>query len=385
MTRAAKAKRNVAGRARRLRPEVPLFLLLLSGFWGATALVVLVDPLDLYPWGHAPRLLPDCGADATPFLVAAVARSLEHDTILVGGSTFQAVRAAELEAALPGARRAFNLSYRGPRPADRALVLSRIGDHSAARRVIVALDWIYVLPAHVAAESFPAFLLDADPWNDLRMVSLDGAELAVASIRGWPLRPPGWDLAPQEARWQESYDRFQAPSGWRSLASLVDRLRGEVDRPGQRTCRDYTAIHEQLVPFARRFSSRGKQLDIVIPPYSLACYFEWMADPARRAFFDGAPLSDLLQSRRCLVDAVEGLPAVRVFAFDNDDAITSNMANYRDSMHLQNREVMGFVLRSVGAGRHRLSRTNFEEYANLLRRRVKAFDCSESGRPGTKT
>ena len=84
---------------------IPLFLGL-----AICLAVVIVDPLELRPWGLQPRFFDANYPElVTPKLVRAVTG--EHqDVILLGGSQAMGVTPAELRSWF-GARKAFNLAY----------------------------------------------------------------------------------------------------------------------------------------------------------------------------------------------------------------------------------------------------------------------------------
>jgi hypothetical protein len=73
-----------------------------------------------------------------------------------------------------------------------------------------------------------------------------------------------------------------------------------------------------------------------------------------------ALLNDMLLMRHCLVDALDGQPGVRLFAFDDVPGLASDMRNYFDPAHLYNAAANRYVLQSIAADQHRLTRSNID-------------------------
>ncbi|HEX4532742.1 MAG TPA: hypothetical protein VH000_00810, partial [Rhizomicrobium sp.] len=69
---------------------------------------------------------------------------------------------------------------------------------------------------------------------------------------------------------------------------------------------------------------------------------------------------------------------VRVFAFDNDDWITADLANYKDTGHIFDDRIIEFQLKSIASGSHILTKRNVGAYINTLRARVVAYQLKNS-------
>ncbi|MGZ3411924.1 MAG: hypothetical protein ACXWJ6_04995 [Xanthobacteraceae bacterium] len=103
-------------------------------------------------------------------------------------------------------------------------------------------------------------------------------------------------------------------------------------------------------------------------------YYQWLAvNPFNMLQERTAVLGQLLMLRRCTVDAVAGIPNVRVHAFDNEDWITSDLRNYFDTSHIYNKGVFKYLLDEVRQRSHVLTPQNFGAYETRLRERVKNY------------
>jgi len=355
-------------------PFLLLFFLLFTGYWGVTATTVAVDPLDLYDWGRSPTLLRDYNRHNLEYLAAAASRA-PVDTLLIGGSPSATFTSARLERYLPETKRAFNFSMSGVRPLDRAIMTDLVLKNSPARHILLTFDWIYAMPAEQMRGGFPAYLYDNNWLNDLRVVSPTVLRLLLGVVRGQPLALENWDYLSQEELDDRKFERTQTEVNYERIKAAVIAQRDIIGLPSSKKCKDFSALNTQLLPFAQEISRQGRQLDVLIPPYSLAMYGVWENSPTRNELLDDRILSNLLEMRRCLVMGVEGLENVRVFAFDNETWMTGDLANFRDPAHLRNDEkLIEYILEAISAGRHVLTAENIGEYLAALRNNVLTHD-----------
>ena len=141
-------------------------------------------------------------------------------------------------------------------------------------------------------------------------------------------------------------------------------------------CDQIEAISATFYPAALAFSKRGIKLDLLVPPYSLEGY---AARRGRQEQKNGTEVSgwysDIMTLRRCVVEAVANLPNIRVHGFDNDDAITGDLTNYQDIMHIQKPEIYEKILKGISAGTSVLTPENWADYERTLTARVLALQA----------
>jgi hypothetical protein len=346
-------------------------------------LLALADPLALYPWGISPRLKTDgdYSMESTPYLIDVAAKNPDFDTLFIGGSTGHAYTRGMMEEILPNTRRAFNLSYGAPSAADRAVVEREILQYSHARHFILEADWGYIIPTnnqHMGA-SFPLYLYDGNWWNDVRDVNLQVLKLSLAVLRGDPLWIGSWGEAQEQETFRTRYQANHTAEFISRYAAMNMRWKQSVDAPSKLTCDSMDAIGASLVPLVRTLSQRGTRVDLVVPPYSWLIYYRTHepGDPINRPTF----LSDVLLMRRCIVQSLEGLPGVSIFAFDDVPAIGGDFRNFMDVGHLYNPDVNRFILRSIANGEHRLTSGNIEAKNAEMRSNVIHYELA-GGSPG---
>jgi len=356
------AGRNVH---RRIRPLLLLVAAVLVLGWAATGLFLLVDPLALYPWGARARLADrQYSMDGTPYMVDVVTKNPDIDTLFVGGSTGHQFTDRMMEATWPRSGRAFNLSHTSPRPADRELIQDKILEFSHARRVIEEIDWRYQLPraverrVDVTGNDFPLFLYDNTMWNDVRGVGLKTVRLSANVAAGGPVWISDWSDRHWQQQDRRDYVRFLSPQSLATLKAEIARHRHDVDTPSTLDCGRLDIISQDLVPFARALSHRGIELDVIFPVYSPALFYEWIDRDDRLRVNGKSFLDDHLVMRRCVVEALDGIPRVRIFGFDDVAGLATNVANFRDPGHLYNAGAARYMLESIARGTHRLTRAN---------------------------
>jgi hypothetical protein len=344
-------------------------------------LLTMIDPFDIYPWGIRPQLKTngDYSAESTRYLAAAVAKTPAFDTILLGGSTGRLYTVEMMEEILPGTRSAFNLSYSAPSSADRAAVYRQLLRFSSAHRFILEADWTYILPKawQRPTPGFPIYLYDDVWWNDVRGMNMPAFQLSWAALRGEPLWLTAWSRGVEQAAYRNRYELMQSEASKAKFRDYIARHKMSIDTPSKLSCETMDAIGEELAPFARALAARGMEVDVVIPAYSWVLYY-WTEDADPRGLSRPSLLNDLLQMRRCLVQALDDLPRVRIFAFDNVPGLASDWNNYFDPGHLYNLEVNRYILRSIAEGKHVLSRGNIEADIAQLRSNVIRYEFTSN-------
>ena len=364
--------------------------MIMAMFWLIALFVVLVDPLDIYPWGVKVTLRDvDYAKGAIPYILEAAIKNRANDAFLIGGSTSVGFTRAMLDASFPDVHHAFNLSYGAPRPFDQALVEKMVADRvtrsggPAIKRVLLAIDWIHQLNTHgaqeVAAQSqFPYYLYDSDPTNDVRMIGSTTISLALRAVRSQPLWRPDWDANIDNRSDKRGFQKFQSQRSLAKLASAILRHRRDVDLPSLRSCDDFFTIRDQIVPFAKRLSDAHIPLDVYFPPYSLAFYYVWKDDPMRAQLLGNSVLEDKLLYRKCLVDEISNIPGVRVFAFDDEAKIVGDLANYREAAHVQSEWVYKGILHAIATNQNRLTPQSVDIENAQLRNLVKNYQIFDS-------
>ena len=334
-------------------------------YWCVTLLVVATDPIDMFDWGTPPDLLADYNRSHADYLYGAASRA-DVDLLLIGGSTLAAVRSADLVHAFRDTETAFNFSVTGPRPVDRIAIMKLVSRHSPAKRILLGFDWIFALPENIERSGVPTYILDTSLSNLMRIGSPTLFRLSLAKLMNKPLALDGWDYDYRIKQDTSRYERFQSTSSLKRLQEKIGSTIPQVEMVLTPNCGRFPMVTQHLVEFAESLQRKGVELDIIIPPYSLAIYRTWSFRRDIVARMAEPFLETQLDLRRCLVNAVANMPMVRVFAFDNEYWITGDIGNYRDTAHLFNRDILEYILESVPLRRHQLTSENVDKYSQDL-------------------
>ena len=148
-------------RWRAARPMILAAALITFLYLLLASVVIAVDPHNVYRWGANPRIEPDdTPRDMVIDWIDVATKDPSFNTFLVGSSITAMYSPEYLKAILGPETRAVNLSYGGPRPKDRDLVLDRLIDNPGVQHVILTFDWTYMVGPDVANSGFPTFLYD---------------------------------------------------------------------------------------------------------------------------------------------------------------------------------------------------------------------------------
>jgi hypothetical protein len=293
--------------------------------------------------------------------------------VLVGGSTVARVTPAMLRVAFGERSHPFVLSFPGIRPADVTLIIDRLARSPTIERIIVTLDQSMLSDADAHRSGFPLRYYEPG-WHDV-LPDLDWMSLGDSVLVLYYGMLSRRARRGQDRVRQEKPPIIDRPAELAELKAMLAASRGRLLQPSRRTCADITSVADGLAPAIRKSARRGKAVDILLPPYSLAAYAHWYG--LGRGLPGGSPetaLADLLMLRRCMLTAVSGEPRVHVHGFDNDDSITADLRNYRDTTHIQKPEVYARILKAVAAGSNVLTAERLDGYERMMRERISAFD-----------
>ncbi len=118
--------------------------------------------------------------------------------------------------------------------------------------------------------------------------------------------------------------------------------------------RHYPAAEHNLMRVARE--NQSVEFVVVIAPMTR----QWLSEREPRF------LTRYFGFHKYLVSQAEALSNVRIYGFENDDQIVSNIANFRDSMHFHS-GVNDRMLEAISRDEHNLNGNNIDRYlADIL-------------------
>jgi hypothetical protein len=349
------------------------------GYTVVAGFVLAIDPYDVYPWGKGVSIPENFAPFEIPRIMRIAARDQQTELVLIGTSPTTIFDQADIESAYPGYVSPWNVSYHGSAVADRARTIDQFIRYSPAKRYLITLDYFYTKRAADVRPAFPDFQYDETPLNDLRMVSSVTIKAAVRALRSGSPFPDARATANQEHAFRMGERRrFQTPERMRSLRSWIKEYRAVIDKPSRLSCSDLPSLNT-LLSQVNALTAKGARVDVLIPPYSPAIFYEWAGDPRlRRGGGSETFLMDQLTMRKCAVEGISRIRGAHIFAMDLDVETMSDLGNFRDPAHMEN---AAGLAKFIGMPNHpdlELTASNVDAYVKRLHRTVVDYELANS-------
>jgi hypothetical protein len=112
-----------------------------------------------------------------------------------------------------------------------------------------------------------------------------------------------------------------------------------------------------------------------IPPYSALMWIcgKEVRTSQKRSFYAWATLAHYIGGLLYVLDKIEAFPNIHLYAFDDVAEITGNMANYMNKSHY-GIGVNRYILRSLKAGKRRITKANVLAYLRRMAEVLVSFD-----------
>lgn len=334
----------------------------------------VVDPYDLRPWGFAPKFADaNYPASQTTYTMAERTRE-RHDLVLFGGSTTMAVTPAQLRAVF-GAKTPVNLSYPLPSPDDSSMILMHLMKTPGIRRIVMGIDHsqmgndgIPYASGQLAMQSF------APRWFDMPDFNVHTIHATAQRAMGKPLDTGSWRREP--ASYYDARRVTDQPDLLALLDDGVARPSPEmIVQPRLPGCRSYRFINRFLIPVGRAAQARGIAVDLLFPPLPPVTFYYWQKTPPMMSFWTrGADYRQLVHFHECiaLVAAEEKLDTVKVHAIDTDTALTGDLTNYRDTVHITAPPALVRMMTDVRDDRFVLTPSGVAAYVATMENAIRA-------------
>lgn len=330
-------------------------------------MVVIVDPLDLRPWGLKPQFYDGNYPElVTPKLVRAVTRQ-HQDVILIGGSQAMGVTAAQLRQAF-GVPAAFNLSYSLMEARDLAAVSAAAVRTPGLKRLIVelpftAMEW----SRPPAATGAGAIAVLQGPWYALPDFGLDIARASMTRVSAGEFATADWRQ--QSAAFLGQRTVLQNRPLHLQLEEAFRRVPPEtfVEVPVL-PCRQFAVLEQAIIPLIRAAAAQGVELDFYFPPIPSVSY------PRAQLQRGSSWFQQVMSFHRCTLLAASrsGESRVHVLAADLDPQLVSDLANYKDTFHLVRPDKYDRLLDDVHTHRFELKGSDADAYVARISAMVAA-------------
>ena len=361
------------------RPMITVMAAIWLGYASVATAVLAIDPFDVYPWGKRVSIPQNFAPFEIPRVMRIAARDPNSELVLIGTSPTTIFHQADLERAYPGYASPWNVSYHGSAVADRARTIDQFVRYSPAKRYLITLDYFYTKRATEARPLFPDYHYDETLLNDLRMVNSVSIKSSVRALRSGSPFPDGRATANQEHGFREGERRrFQTPERMRSIRGWIQEYRATIDKPSPLNCSTMPSL-AVLLDQVRALTAKGARVDILIPPYSPAIYYEWAGDPLLRRGGGGDTfLMDQLTLRKCAVEGIAKIPGARIYAMDLDFATTTDLGNFRDPAHMESADGLAKFIGMANHPELELTPSNVDAYVASVHKAVVTYKLKNS-------
>lgn len=307
--------------------------LLLSAFALLSALVIAIDPFQIYRLAR--DYIPPIDNTTQVYANAGIVRSYDYDSAIVGTSVTENFRPSQMDALLGG--RFIKLCTSAGTAYNHALLLKLAFDTHEMRRVVYGLDvYSFIADTDETGSAVPMYLYDDNPLNDVQYWlnrSVLGSFLPRC-LRAWGQRQDdsirdsmycwaGRDI--YSAEYALYTAQFTPPQARHDATAYDAEIAGNL------------ALH--LIPFIEAHPET--QFDIFFPPYSAA---EWATMESK------GQLEPMLRARGLCYDALSGYANVTVYDFAAREDWTLNLNNYKDSLHY-GQWINDAIVEDIAAGR----------------------------------
>jgi hypothetical protein len=141
---------------------------------------------------------------------------------------------------------------------------------------------------------------------------------------------------------------------------------------GRAECKAFPGVATFMYSVIRLLERRAL-VDLLVPTYDSALWFEWPVDRERIRELGPSMLEEQLAMCRCAIRLADTI-GVAVYAQDNDARLINDLRNFRNPGHIQGEEnLMAFIAMPTNP-EARLTPGSFDAYADRVRVGVQAFD-----------
>ncbi|MBR3794932.1 MAG: hypothetical protein IKK34_02725 [Clostridia bacterium] len=291
--------------------------LLFAGLLALVAVVVIVDPFEIYH--RALFYNPPYKSSAQMYAIAGVAKSYTYDSIIIGSSVTENCTPSVYDKALGG--RFVKLSMNAGLARDHAKIMEIAFRTHDVRHVVYGLDLFAYSQYYTNQKAVtPDYLYDANPFNDVKYWFNQDVWLSEIPAA---LRRIG---TPDEDASRDSMYYWQPPvmpsaEELHAMAALPPSMPAQADIARGVEFAQLN-LEYNLLPYIR--AHRDTTFTIFLPPYS-SLYW------AERA--KAGSLDSFLAQKQLLCSALLAEPNVRLYDFQLEAQWMQDLSLYYDLIH----------------------------------------------------
>lgn len=336
---------------------------------GLCAILMLVDPYDLRPWGLPPKLTHEGYPSIVKVNLFPVYLSSPHELIMLGSSTSMPFKEEQLNTAF-GYTNSVNLSYQALMPADAGKILRAAVETPSLKRILVGIDYVqmrgdgkmdYLGKGAVASFS--------NQWFDMPDFTLPVVRASLQRLKGG-----NFDLLEWHPEVEMLYDAPAVTTRPEIMTMVEDSLvhpdPALFEPSPARSCSSYPFIDRVLVPVGRAAKDRNVHVDLLFQPVPFQSYYNWQKHPYSQyypSWGTGSHYRQLVDYYECIVNAIaaKGLTNVTAHALDADPRLT-RITDFRDTIHMTRPEALRQTLLAIRRGDDLVTPATFGKYRKAM-------------------
>ena len=336
---------------------------------GLCAILMLVDPYDLRPWGLPPKLTHEGYPSIVKVNLVREYLNSPHELIMLGSSTAMPFKEDQLNAAF-GYKTSVNLSYEALMPPDAGRVLAAAVETPDLKRMLIGVDYVQMRGDDKMEYLGRGAVASLDnQWFDMPDFTLPVVKASLNRLKGG-----NFDLA----EWRPDVAMLYNAPAVTTRPDMMKMLDDSVAHPDRaifepspaRACSSYPFIHRVLVPVGRAAMDRKIHVDLLFPPVPFQSYYNWQKHPYSQyypSWGTGSHYRQLVDFYECIVKAIaaNGLTNVAAHALDADPRL-SRITDFRDTIHMTRPEALRRTLLAIRNGDDVVTPATFDAYRKRM-------------------
>lgn len=332
--------------------------LVLALLLAAAGLTAAVDPFFHY---HAPVDSLSYPLTSQRYQNDGIVRHFDYDALITGTSMAENFKTSELDA-LFGTHSVKVCYSGGTFPELTANLRQALEANPELRLVLLSIDEWFLFAGRdmiLASGAYPTYLYDDNPFNDVQyLLNKDVLCTNTLGVLAHTAAGEATTSFDDFGSWVFPYDRevvlgnYSRPEITGEAAVFTPQERENITRN----------LREQLLSLAQEYPDT--EFLFFFPPYSILNWDAHTRESSVDRYVDAFQAATQL-----LLEA----PNVRVFSFYTDFETTTNLDNYRDTVHYSN-DINSLLLQRMAAGEYELTQDNYLAHWQNVRSFYSTYD-----------
>lgn len=321
----------------------------------------VVDPLQFFRKASYSPVLSGKQRLQNPGL----ARNYDYNTIILGTSVTENFSTPEINEKLHCST--LKLSISGATLKEETMIADVALRTGKVKTILWGVDFTAAMrsPDDVRTDfsAFPSYLYDENKMNDifylLDTYTTQESFNALKHIIKPPSKPESLDLL---NNWQKEWV-------FGKVQVIKDYNRAMAAKTPARSAFNTNTLQANLTSNVITVINSHPEVDFVLfyPPYSMPFY----------KTFDEPAIDSWLQTKLWLFNELHALPNVKIYDFQHDYPITTNLDNYKDMMHYSE-TINSKMVDDIATQKYQIANTKeYEQALGAFRERLKIYDAKQ--------